>query len=342
MTPRRGDQGVDRRFVEDGAGDRLDERIGACLRHVIDQPGLPQARLEALGRRLATPRRSVSRRHLSYLAFAAIVLLGAGTAAALVRVTHGRLFRVGLSDPALTAGETPRTERVPAANPEPPLEQGAPAPPAVDERASGPSISAPAGASRKTTRALPRPSIASTSSLGAQSPAATAEAPSSLGTEARLLRRAIESLRSQANPRLTLGLLEEYRQSFPDGHLRANADLIRIDALLAMNRRAEALALLQPLALEEGPRAEELLVTRGELRASSDCSSAVHDFSRALARPLSNALAERALRGRIVCRVRMDDRTAAEADLRSYVQRFPDAAFAPRARALLERDREGQ
>jgi hypothetical protein len=59
-------------------------------------------------------------------------------------------------------------------------------------------------------------------------------------------------------------------------------------------------------------------------------------FDKALARALPEKLAERALRGRAVCRMRGGDRSAAEPDLRAYVQRFPSGKFAARARELLE------
>jgi hypothetical protein len=179
-----------------------------------------------------------------------------------------------------------------------------------------------------------QPSPPSPAAPPASVPEADSES-SALGAEARLLRRAIESLRSEANPRKTLALLDQHRSLFPDGRLRANADLLRVDALLAMGSRSEALAILELLPLDTGPRGDDLLVTRAELRADADCAAAVRDFDKALARPLSEKLAERALRGRAVCRVRGGDRSAAESDLRLYVERFPNGKFAPRARELL-------
>ncbi|HEX9294677.1 MAG TPA: hypothetical protein VF881_02550 [Polyangiaceae bacterium] len=331
----------ERRFVEGGAGDSLDEKIGVCLRHVIGLAGLPDAHVKAIGRRLAFPARRASRPRLYYAVLAIIVALCAGSAAAVVRLGRWPLVRwrapPAESGVAVPAHELERGPSIPTMPLEPAPEQ-----PIAQEVPS--SIRAADETLPPATRSLPkRPSIGSPSStLSSSTPpspgetsSSTAESASTLGAEARLLRRAIESLRSEANPRLTLALLDEHRQSFPDGRLRANADLLRIDALLALGRRAEALALLQRLSLDDGPRTEELLVTRGELRASSDCASAVRDFSNALARPLSNKWAERALRGRVVCRIREGDRTGAEPDLRAYIARFPNADFAPRVRALL-------
>lgn len=43
------------RFVEGGDETPLDERIGHCLRQVADLPGLPPARIEAIGRKVTSP-----------------------------------------------------------------------------------------------------------------------------------------------------------------------------------------------------------------------------------------------------------------------------------------------
>jgi hypothetical protein len=72
-------------------------------------------------------------------------------------------------------------------------------------------------------------------------------------------------------------------------------------------------------------------VVRGELRAEAgDCAAAEHDFSRALAARPPAALAERALHGRGVCRLRRGDQAGAARDFAAYDRRFPQGRFARR------------
>ncbi len=169
-------------------------------------------------------------------------------------------------------------------------------------------------------------------------PAAGARPPyARLGEETALLRRALESLRHDDDAAGALDALDDYERRFPFGVLRPNAQLVRIDALVALGRKAEALTLLEAVDLSTSPRADDLLITRGELRARQDCRAASADFTSALARTPDDARAERALRGRALCARRLGDDRGMRADLEAYLTRFPRAAFAARARALLDR-----
>jgi hypothetical protein len=168
-------------------------------------------------------------------------------------------------------------------------------------------------------------------------PAPAPRPPSALSAEAKLLRQAIERLHRHGDPAGALTALDEQRARFPAGDLREDADLVRLDALLALDRRAEALALLEGKPLDAGPRVDDLRVTRAELRAAGDCARALPDLDRALTRALPAPLIERALRARALCHVRRGDRPAAERDLRDYLTRFPDGRFAREARAHLGR-----
>jgi hypothetical protein len=158
-----------------------------------------------------------------------------------------------------------------------------------------------------------------------------------LGEEARIVRRAIEELRDDRDPVGALASLDEHRARFPGGVLRAEAEVVRVQALLALHDDEAALALLAPMDLGAHPRGDELGVMRGELRAARDCGAAIADFDRVLGRAAPERLLERALRGRAVCRLRLGGRAAAEEDLRAYLARFPSGAFAAEARRQLGR-----
>jgi hypothetical protein len=315
------------RFVEGGRGDPLDHLIGTVLRHAVELRALPPGRVQAVWQRLTGSAQPVRRPTFRYVAILGLVLLCVAAVAA-IGSWRDHDHRESAPSPAELR---PEGISVPAIS--------VPLTSAMAEPVGAPSISAP---SRDPSRAVPQRRAPTFSSLPSPPAAATsargviAETSSTLGAEARLLRRAIESLRVEANPRKTLALLDDYRTGFPEGYLHANAELLKVEALLALDRRSEALTLLEGLPLDGGPRDDERMVTRGELRADADCPAAVRDFDKALARPLPEELAERALRGRLVCRLRAGERSIAEPDLRAYLQRFPNGKFAARARELLD------
>ena len=135
-----------------------------------------------------------------------------------------------------------------------------------------------------------------------------------------------------------LDTLEQYRTSFPDGRLRAEAGLIRVEALLALEDRAAALRLLDgDAALGQGPRARELLVLRGELRASANrCAEVVGDLGRSLSATPQDAVDERALFARASCLSRLHQFDADRNDLEQYQAHFPTGSNAAVAASLLQ------
>jgi tetratricopeptide (TPR) repeat protein len=155
--------------------------------------------------------------------------------------------------------------------------------------------------------------------------------------ESRLLAEALTDLRQRRDPQDALRVLDEYEHRFPSGALAPEASAARIDALLALGRRAQALQRLETLSLERLPRGTELRVLRGELRAGrGELGGAVDDFSAVLA--LTGAptnVVERALYGRGSCRARLGDVAGARADLQEYLRRFPNGPFAEPARRAL-------
>jgi hypothetical protein len=150
-----------------------------------------------------------------------------------------------------------------------------------------------------------------------------------------LLARALARLRRDKNPSGALTLLDEHARDFSSGALRLEADVARLDALLALGRDAEALALLERLPIDRLGRGAELRVLRGELRARRDPKKALLDFDRAIAMELTPELEERALYGRAASRLRIGDETGGRADLQQYVTRHPSGRFVEEAKRRL-------
>ena len=155
-----------------------------------------------------------------------------------------------------------------------------------------------------------------------------------LGRESELLSRALAKLRRDRDASAALTLLDEHTRSFPNGTLRLEADVARVDALLALGRNAEALGLLERLPIDRLGRGAELRVIRGELLAQGDPRRALGDFDRALAMGLPQALEERALFGRAASRLKIGDEAGGRVDLASYLAKYPNGRFAAQARAF--------
>jgi hypothetical protein len=172
------------------------------------------------------------------------------------------------------------------------------------------------------------PPVAVEAPLPAASPAAE---------EARLLEGVFHALRSETDGAArALAALDDHDRRFPAGLMRAEAALARVEALLALGRRAEALALLDaPEAGTSLPRSARL--ARGELRAEAGrCSDAAGDFAVVLRGP-GDDLSARALYGRASCALRSGDDASAAAALSAYLERQPDGPHAAEARTALAR-----
>ena len=169
-------------------------------------------------------------------------------------------------------------------------------------------------------------------------PTPAVEAPrpeSALAAESRLLAAAIAKLRKE--PAATLSALDDYAARFPQGQLAQEAEVMRVDALLALGRRDGALRVLDGLTLAGLPRARELVLLRAELRSEAGrCRDALADFGSAIIEA-ADTLDERALYGRALCRARLGNFDGARNDLDRYLVRFPDGRFAADARHALER-----
>ena len=166
----------------------------------------------------------------------------------------------------------------------------------------------------------------------------SAVGPEPIESDARLLAQALRKLRQEHDARGALDLLDRYSQRFLAGRLAPEAALGRVEALMTLGRRQEALGLIE--ATPALPLGRETTLLRGELRASAGrCREAVGDFGAVLSAIPRDALDDRALFGRAFCRARNGDRVGARAEMLQYLSTFPQGRFAVEARRALAEPR---
>lgn len=167
-------------------------------------------------------------------------------------------------------------------------------------------------------------------------PAPSADPANLLAEESRLLGAALRQLRQERDAAAALRTLDQHRTRFPSGSLSEEAQAARVDALLQLERRAEALTVLEQTRFQRLPRGGELLALRGELRAAAGrCREADGDFQAALAGRPTPQVTERALYGRASCLARLGDREGAQKLLRQITEHFPSGRYADPARRAL-------
>jgi hypothetical protein len=172
-----------------------------------------------------------------------------------------------------------------------------------------------------------------------RAPAPSAPAPSTTKDEAQLLGRALSRLRQEHDPRGALALLDEYARTFPSGVMAPEALRARLEAVIQMDDRKTALALLDGRGAFAGRLGSDLLLTRAELRASAGrYGDARADFDKLLATTLPAELAGRALYGRAISLGHLGQDERARGDLLAYQKRFPDGKFAVEVARLLKTD----
>jgi len=167
--------------------------------------------------------------------------------------------------------------------------------------------------------------------------AMVAPAPDPLVEESRLLRSALHQLRALRDGQSALAQLQQYDARFPQGQLRAEATLAKVDSLLLLRRPAEALQQLQGLSGSERarlPRGRELRVLEVELQAElGRCDQALDRLEHFSDQdPL---LAERALFVRATCAARSQRVDQARSLYEELLRQYPTGAHAAEARRAL-------
>jgi hypothetical protein len=148
-------------------------------------------------------------------------------------------------------------------------------------------------------------------------------------SEQAMFGQALRLLRGSGDARGALALLHEQAKAYPRSALACERAALEVEALLALHRDREALAVLDGMSLDELPRSGERFV-RGELRAAARrWQEASTDFERAMARVSGSPVwHERALWGRAVSRLRLGDREGGMADMERYRDTYPKGRFA--------------
>ena len=322
--------------TEPRAGARTDERTAGA------RPPARPRRLP-LGLRLAT--------------LAVLLLVSVATAKGAMVLWHRYRSPIERMAPArptepVERGRAPARLRLAAAQaPEPRDETGSP----VEEGGDGPS---PAPALDSTPSAAPAAdaAVGITPRRRRHAPSAERHAPSAriaraetaeaadTADEAQLLGDALARLRQARDPRGALVLLDRYAATYPHGVLVAESRSARLEAMLKLDDRRGALALLDEGTSFTGRLGVEQLVTRAELRASAGrYADALGDFDRVLApatalgAPGAPGAWERALYGRAVTLGHLGRDARARADLETYRRRFPDGKHAAEVARLLGR-----
>jgi hypothetical protein len=152
-----------------------------------------------------------------------------------------------------------------------------------------------------------------------------------------MVAQALSQLRQHGDPRAALVTLDAYARAFPHGVLETEASRTRLEAVIRLDDRKAALALLDAMPGLSDEPGTDLLLTRAELRAATGrFREALADFTQVVAgQGGAPAASERALYGRAVCLGRLSEDDRARADLLAYERRFPNGRFASEVHRLL-------
>jgi hypothetical protein len=156
--------------------------------------------------------------------------------------------------------------------------------------------------------------------------AATPHQPQAQGKAGHYLIAAIRSLRVEHAPTSALRLLDSHDGELMKEGFGHEALILRVEALIALGRRAEVLRLLDGTSLTSVAAWQSLLVRRGELRAAANrCAEGIDDFGLVLER--SHQTDRLALIGRALCRKQLGDIAGMHADVERLHKEFPGQAL---------------
>jgi hypothetical protein len=330
--------------------------IGAAFRRVREATEPSEAALERLAWRMDRPPRPTTRAQLVVrvaLATALVMAMGGAVGAALKKWRHSvtasgqapasdgtvgssRSVKVRRGQRPASIGDTSVTGAPAAAESTlvPPLD----APPVAAPTVGGPPVQE---VPRSPSVTPPATAPVHGSIHGPVHDLARAAAPpvhaDDANSETRLLGNAFRKLRSDGDAASALRSLDQYDHRFPNGMLRSEARIARAEALMTLDRGAEALPLLEGIEEEGGALTRNVRITRGELLVEDGrCANALRDFNAILASTDEDAAGGRALYGRASCALLAGDIAAARRDLQRYLLRHPDGGFATAARHALD------
>ena len=167
-------------------------------------------------------------------------------------------------------------------------------------------------------------------------PSSVENPPLAVREDAQTLAEAFRLIRRAGEPGLALELLERHAPELRAGSLSGEASVARAEALVALGRRADALAILETMSLSGSGVDRPLLVARGELRAEAGrCQTSLSDFTMVIGADRRDGFEERALQGRATCRLRLGDAPAARSDLERYLVLYPAGRFAAETRRAM-------
>jgi TolA-binding protein len=190
----------------------------------------------------------------------------------------------------------------------------------------------PVNGPRSLTPPLPAPV--------APSPVIGSGAPTVFAQETAALSSVLALLKQRDGAQAALAQLQRYREQFPSGQLRPEAEAAQVQALLQIGRTDAALEALGAMARrgwDQVPRAFEMQSLYGELWAARGrCDLAQAEFLPLLTAADERSEAyERALYGQATCASRLGNFDAAREALRAYLRKFPHGRFAEAARKAL-------
>jgi hypothetical protein len=176
-------------------------------------------------------------------------------------------------------------------------------------------------------------------------PASASRAPASdgrpdrAGDEAALVATMFRALHAEHDPARALALAEGHARAFPDGELTVEATAARVEALLALGRRSQALEILDGVSDDAAATSPARTLLRGELRlAGGRCALALRDFvvvESAKSGGGANDLGSRAFLGHGTCSARLGDLAGARASFARYLEISPTGPAAGEARRFL-------